>query len=218
MERDNRFWAVSLFKVSFQCVFTERFVLMKLKLNKYSLLWKPLWNTTSVQQSAFRSQLIIGVLGLFSASCGEVGQGSGPGMGADCKSTLSNIFWIALLSESASRGGHFVFRNPRTLIKNDSATDIVGPYAVPSWPPGPLFPNGTGSKGPCHKSTRGRGKVGRFGLRLKNKFILTLTKYVNTFLRLSPNSSRVPPRAGSRHTETDIVTSHATLTGCEASP
>lgn len=149
-----------------------------------------------MQQSAFRSRLIIGVLGLFSLPPAvKRDRARARGAGGHRTSTGRSVFWTALLSESTPRGGRSVFRHPRTLIKmvcNGRGRSLRCPQLAAR----PPLPNGTGSKGPRHESMRGRGKAGRFVLGLKDKFILTPAKYVNTFLRLSPKSSRLPPVLG----------------------
>lgn len=148
-----------------------------------------------MQQSAFRSRLIIGVLGLFSLLPAVKRDRARARGGGHRTSTGRSVFWTALLSESMPRGGRSVFGHPRTLIKmacNGRGRSLRCPQLAAR----PLLPNGTGSKGPRHESMRGRGKAGRFVLGLKDKFILTPAKYVNTFLRLSPKSSRLPPVLG----------------------
>lgn len=163
---------------------------MKLKLNKYSLPRKPLKYDICAAKCFQISANYRCTRAFFPAPCGEAGQGPGPGGGG-----APHEHGTALLSESTPRGGRSVFGHPRTLIKmvcNGHGRSLRCPQLA-SRPP---LPNGTGSKGPRHESMRGRGKAGRFVLGLKDKFILTPAKYVNTFLRLSPKSSRLPPVLG----------------------
>lgn len=168
---------------------------MKLKLNKYSLPRKPLKYDICAAKCFQISANYRCTRAFFPAPCGEAGQGPGPGGRGDRTITGRSVFWTALLSESTPRGGRSVFGHPRTLIKmvcNGHGRSLRCPQLAAR----PPLPNGTGSKGPHHESMRGRGKAGRFVLGLKDKFILAPAKYVNTFLRLSPKSSRLPPVLG----------------------